>query len=65
MSSSSVRVNILVCFVPEGSAVLVCHRRGRILSESAPGGEDGSLGQVFMYRPIRSTQRHLKNYQYY
>lgn len=35
-----------VCSVPEGSPLLVRHRRSGILPESAAGGEDGAVGQV-------------------
>ena len=43
-----VRVCACVCVfcVPEGSPLLVRHRRSGILPESAAGGEDGAVGQV-------------------
>lgn len=40
-------IGVGVFCLSEGSAVLVRYRRSRILSESAAGGEDGSVGQVF------------------
>lgn len=46
----SIDMCLCVCFChSEGSAVLVRYRRSRILSESTAGGEDGSMGQVFIY----------------
>ena len=40
-------MNLSVCRRSEGGAVLVRHGWSRFLSESAAGGEDGSVGQVF------------------
>lgn len=37
---------VCVCVFPEGSALLVRHRRSRILPQSAAGRENGAMGQV-------------------
>lgn len=41
------KVCVCVCVFPEGSALLVRHRRSGILPQSAAGGENGAMGQVF------------------
>lgn len=45
--------SLFLCVSPEGSSLLVRHRRSGILPESAAGGEDGAVGQVLPRRSLR------------